>query len=84
MQGKAHLIVPEPMVESVTLTMSAEEAKMLYKFVCGTTSNSVIEATGLNYDDDSTEIYAINDVLFKVYDALLAVKELDLPEMYYR
>lgn len=70
MQAKVNLVVPVPVVESVTLTMTAEEAKMLYKFMAGTTSETVVKATGLDYDNDNDEVFNINNVLYYVWQTL--------------
>lgn len=85
MQGKANLI-SVPQVESVTLILTPNEAKLLHKFVAGTTSNTVLEATGLSYEDkdEMDEIYAINDVLFEIHEELGRIKELELPSLYSR
>lgn len=82
MQADGIYHTPRPVLESVTLTMTVEQAKLLHKFVAGTTSNSVIEATNLEYGKDDNEIYAINDVLFDIYKSLHNIEDLGLPSSY--
>lgn len=79
----------KPVIESVVVTMSAEQAKFLHRFLVGTTSNTVIEATGLKYNDgndtkNDSLIYAINDALADLFEVINDLQdELGLPEYYY-
>ena len=74
----------KPVIESVVITMTADQAKFLHRFLAGTTSNTVVEATNLKYNTGSDDlIYAINDALGDLYDGINELRDqLGLPEYY--